>query len=177
MIKQQVYVIMSDNAPNIPNGTPTIEVSEEGNLPALLIDYEDGNKYLAVVTRAIEMDFLKNRISFELEQFMWNTKFGRWDKTIANAFNDSKLGITNEFLVRASDGKWKELLTEEELLACGVGTVIIENGEEPVEPTDSLVGEYDYWLSTLGKNIIFAGLLNAIQTKFEIANPEPEVEE
>lgn len=143
-------------------------VAEDGYIPAMLVEYYKGHKYLCVILGSGMLSFVNKKISFQVEEFMWNKIFEKWDKTSSGKFFSNALNITNEFLVRESDGKWKEELTEAELIECGVYPEVPEGEEAPEypEPTQKLIGEYDFWMKMLGKTAIIPPLLLSAQKKF-----------
>lgn len=175
MTINKVYVNIDSNAIFMPmmNQTPEITISSDGNIPALHITYEDNAQYLAVVTKVNEMDFVRKQISFHIEEFMWNSIFNKWDRTKSSAFVNNKLSVLNTHKVRNTDGKWEENLSPEDILE-------IQDEDNQI----ALVGEYDFWVVTLGKQIIFAGLLDAMELKFNTwilsltppSQPEPDPE-
>lgn len=122
-------------------------VDNGGYIPALEVEYDDGDKCLIIIPDAPVFSFENKQIMFNVKEFMWNEKFNRWDRTNSGKFNKT-LSIIEGFQVRESDGKWKEELTEEEL----------ENA--------NLVGEYTFWLNNLGKTIIIPQLLTSTEKKF-----------
>ena len=123
------------------------EVAENGTIPALEIVYPNGDKYLFLIVRATELSFENKAIRFEVRQLKWDVNFNLWLKFDSNKLVNSELAILEGFLVRATDGKWQEELTEEELEGA------------------TLVGEFQFWFDNLAKTVIIPGLMTALENK------------
>ena len=121
---------------------------EEGYIPAITVEYNDGDKHLVIIPDAPVFPFENRQIIFNIKEFMWNDKFNRWDRTNSGKFNRA-LSIIETFKVRVPDGKWEEELTEEE------------------RELATLVGEYTFWLENLGKAVIIPQLFNSVHKKLQ----------
>ena len=143
MITSKIYVNKIIN-----DGDIVIIEDENGKLPAFLVDYEDGRKYIILIPRSYTFSFEESQIQFVLEQYYWNTVFNKWGKIDIGIFTDSLIFIGNNVKVNALTGEWMSSLTEEEL--------------ETAIPQ----GEYDFWFNNLGKTAVLPPLLNAIEKRY-----------
>lgn len=99
----------------IESGTDVdIIISETGDLPAYQIDYEDGNKYVAFVDRFYGI-LSDHSIVFIAEEWMLDPYFNKWSLKYTGKFEESKIFLGDNVLVRLSDGKYQKALTAEEL--------------------------------------------------------------
>lgn len=93
----------------------TIEITNDGTCSGYLREFESGNKYCAVVDE-IHMYSSQMRIVMDVEEWIYNTDTGIWNQNIiySKKYDGRKINVGMNILVRQSDGKYEELLTEEE---------------------------------------------------------------
>lgn len=158
------------------------EISDvEGTIPGIYVEYEDGDKFLIIVTSASIFSFRDKHVSFEVEEYFWNNKLNKWDRTNTNSFSSNLVTISNNNLVNVANGEDREKYYQ-----------LVDNLEQPINDIEgnitgynkkeglineedsniTFVGEFDYWLNQIGKTILIPPLLNSIEELFTKKFPD-----
>lgn len=156
----------------IPSIAKEFETSEDGKgIPGILVEYSDGDKLIIIAPEIYTLSFRASVVIFNLEEYSYNKKLDKWDRTDTGAFSNGRLTISNENLVDSITGIDKCDLVElvddldsPQLDIDGQHNGLYHKKEQSIVPEAEyeFIGEFDFWMSTLGKPVIIPPIQDSL---------------